>query len=489
MNNKRQSSSPHFLDIVGKILLLLAKAFLAGLKKIRQRGLFDFFLRLWGLFFLIVVVWHFDLEKIIFPPMEYPPLEWFFSLHWKDAFLLSFLVFVVADIFISGILTEGEKQRYEKNLSLIMGRENTGFLKVLKVENPAPDRKRIIVRANALGTEDFFKKKNRLSSAFCEVVEEVNEVATPGVFILTVNKNKLGKKYAYEELRRQKTEMESFIVGQAGGGIITQKIASLPHLLIAGTTGGGKSNFLKGTLLRLLETSSRIQMYLIDLKGGIEMRVFRRLPNIKVSDTIPEALAILKLVRDEMRRRFEYLNQEGRNEIVPAKDKMDRIIVAIDEASILFSSKAKASDNFKNTLKAREVTDEIAKLGRAAAVHLILATQKVSSKTIDTNIQENVTGKMCFRMNTLQGSLLVLGDKAASILPDIPGRGIWQAGNKQVEVQTPWPSKEMLNESLEYLSGKFSGKEGDIKMLGENKKENDGDETRNLDAATKEKTK
>ena len=122
-------------------------------------------------------------------------------------------------------------------------------------------------------------------------------------------------------------------------------------------------------------------------------------------------------------------------------------------------------------------------------MHLILATQKVSSKTIDTNIQENVTGKMCFRMNTLQGSLLVLGDKAASILPDIPGRGIWQAGNKQVEVQTPWPSKEMLNESLEYLSEKFSGKEGDIKMLGENKKKNDGDETRNLDAATKEKTK
>jgi len=66
----------------------------------------------------------------------------------------------------------------------------------------------------------------------------------------------------------------------------------------------------------------------------------------------------------------------------------------------------------------------------------------VTKETIDTKLQENVSGKMCFKMNTLQGSLQVLGRGDAMELPQIPGRGLWQLGTKMYEVQTPYISSK-----------------------------------------------
>ena len=65
---------------------------------------------------------------------------------------------------------------------------------------------------------------------------------------------------------------------------------------------------------------------------------------------------------------------------------------------------------------------------------------------------------MCFKMNTLQGSMTVLGNKKALSLPDVKGRGIWATGNKFVEVQAPFLSEDELEGELSALVSEFKTK-------------------------------
>jgi S-DNA-T family DNA segregation ATPase FtsK/SpoIIIE len=159
-----------------------------------------------------------------------------------------------------------------------------------------------------------------------------------------------------------------------------------------------------------------------------------------------------------MDRRFKYLEKKKLKEIDPARDKMDKIIIGIDEASVLYT---KSKNNSKNKLinEARELTEELSKLSRAAGIHLILATQKVTKETIDTKVQENIGGRVCFRMNTLQGSMTVLGNKMALTLPDIKGRAIWARGNKFTQIQAPFLSEDELEEELSILKNELVSKE------------------------------
>jgi DNA segregation ATPase FtsK/SpoIIIE-like protein len=134
---------------------------------------------------------------------------------------------------------------------------------------------------------------------------------------------------------------------------------------------------------------------------------------------------------------------------------MDRIVVAIDEASVLFTVEKSSRSTRATAEKARDLTDRIAKLGRAAAINIIIATQKVVKETIDTRVQTNINARMVFRVNTVASSMTVLGNKLASELPEIQGRGIWSVGSRDIEVQTPFLDIDEVAERLEVLAKKF----------------------------------
>jgi S-DNA-T family DNA segregation ATPase FtsK/SpoIIIE len=246
-------------------------------------------------------------------------------------------------------------------------------------------------------------------------------------------------------------------VGETTDGLVTANLRNIHHLLIAGATGGGKSVFFKQTLVGLLRSSRFLQLYLIDLKRGVEFKPFSTLANVEVAKDEASALSVLHSVVAEMERRFKLLEERGFNEIHPERDKLDRIVVAIDEASVLFTV-GKSSKAAKETaLSAREMTDQIAKLGRAAGIHLILATQKVVKETIDTRVQTNINAKMCFRVNTIASSMTVIGNKKAAELPDIKGRGIWSLGSNDLTVQVPRLTDDEITEEIGLLTEKFNG--------------------------------
>ncbi|NJL25225.1 MAG: hypothetical protein HC902_08630 [Calothrix sp. SM1_5_4] len=136
----------------------------------------------------------------------------------------------------------------------------------------------------------------------------------------------------------------------------------------------------------------------------------------------------------------------------------------MDEASVLFTVGKSSKETKVMAEGARELTDKIAKLGRAAGIHLILATQKVVKETIDTRVQTNINAKMCFRVNTIASSMTVLNNKKAAELPDIKGRGIWSVGSNDLVVQVPYLDSEEITEELAELTAKFNGEASPLKQ-------------------------
>ncbi len=82
----------------------------------------------------------------------------------------------------------------------------------------------------------------------------------------------------------------------------------------------------------------------------------------------------------------------------------------------------------------------------------MIATQKVSKTIIDTALQENIGGRMAFRMATLANSTQVIGAKEAKELPEIPGRAIWNFGTKFIEVQVPFLDEKELKEKIKKVA-------------------------------------
>lgn len=304
------------------------------------------------------------------------------------------------------------------------------YPKIIRIKKINLFKMKVLVEAPSHGLDDFKSNKERLESSFNQMIEKIERTNKPRFYEIFLTTKHLPKRIKFEDVKDTTHKPCEFILGESQSGIITQDLRSLPHMLIAGATGLGKSNFFKQTLMSLLRNTNHLQMHLLDLKGGLEMNEFKGLPNVNIVTTMSGALATLEKIKEEMDARFRYLANQGHNNLIPKRDRKDRIIIAVDEASVLYMKRYAQNDEGKIVQRARQVTDEIAKLARAAGIHLILATQKVTKATIDTHIRENLSGRISFKANDMEASRTVLGNGMAKDLPDIPGRGIFHLGSK-----------------------------------------------------------
>lgn len=322
------------------------------------------------------------------------------------------------------------------------------------------NQSKIIVQAIGIDVADFKSRKGSLESSLNAIVQDVRvSPKSKQLFEIFILNKELPTLVRFEDLTNLLTKPYTFLVGQSNDEMIIADLCSIHHMLLAGATGGGKSVFFKQALIGLLKSSKYIQLYLIDLKRGVDLRPFQALSNVQMVKDIVPTLELLRSVVAEMNRRFEFLETSGHNEIDPERDKLDRLVVGIDEASVLFTVEKGTKGTQQMALEARELTDKLAKLGRAAGIHVILATQKVVKETIDTRVQTNIHARMCFRMNTMASSMTVLGNKKAAELPHTKGRGIWSVGSHDIEVQVPFLDHEEANEEIEVLTQKFNGED------------------------------
>ena len=236
------------------------------------------------------------------------------------------------------------------------------------------------------------------------------------------------------------------VIGMGIKKPLVTDISSWPHGLIAGSTGSGKSVQLKSIIAQFIHATPNSQLVLCDLKGGVEFSAFEGIKNVKIYSELSNIVCVLENIVDEMEERFKFMKEKKIQSIDPHKHNKCFIFIVIDESSLLYRKPLRSDDHYDAIAQARTATQKILKLGRAAKISVLFGLQRPSKESIDTEIQENIDARMCFKINTVEGSIRMLGHKNAVDLPPIAGRGIWKLGNTEELYQAPFITNKDIEE-------------------------------------------
>ena len=215
----------------------------------------------------------------------------------------------------------------------------------------------------------------------------------------------------------------SFAVGKdIGGNCIVGNIAKLPHMLIAGTTGSGKSVCMNSIIISILYKASPddVKLIMVDPKM-VELGVYNGIPHllIPVVTDPKKAAGSLQWAVTEMMRRYKAMSDAGvrdlesYNSIASMEDvkKLPQVVVIIDELADLMLVAAK---------EVEESICRIAQMGRAAGIHLIIATQRPSSDVITGLMKANIPSRVAFSVASAMESRIILDTQGAE---ELVGRG------------------------------------------------------------------
>ena len=212
----------------------------------------------------------------------------------------------------------------------------------------------------------------------------------------------------------------SFAVGKdIGGSCIVGNIAKMPHMLIAGTTGSGKSVCMNSIIISLLYKSGPedVKLIMVDPKM-VELGIYNGIPHllIPVVTDPKKAAGSLQWAVTEMLRRYKLMSDvgvrdlESYNGIITQEEngqKLPQVVIIIDELADLM------------LVAAKEVEDSIcriAQMGRAAGMHLIIATQRPSADVITGLMKANIPSRIAFSVASAMESRIILDTQGAEKL-------------------------------------------------------------------------
>lgn len=225
--------------------------------------------------------------------------------------------------------------------------------------------------------------------------------------------------------------------------VIWLNIADYPHMLVAGFTGSGKSNFINAIICTLITQHSPedVRIILVDLKDGVEFSSYENIPHLhgKVVDTVPDLADSLQQLEAIMSDRNKQLKGKAKslaqyNLKYPDKP-LPRIICIIDEVASIMNQ-GDSTKRINHSL--RQLTAK----GRAPGVHIILCTQRPTVDVIDGGVKVNLAARIVGRMPSTTDSQAVIGSGDAKDLAAVPGRMLLQISPDPQPVQTPFIEDE-----------------------------------------------
>ena len=233
------------------------------------------------------------------------------------------------------------------------------------------------------------------------------------------------------------------------GNPIVGDLSSMPHLLIAGTTGSGKSVCINTIILSLLyrHTPDKCKFILIDPKM-LELSTYEGIPHLlcPVITEAKKAASVLGWVVKEMESRYRLMTKEGVRNIdgYNAKHKlpMPYIVVVVDEMSDLMLVAGKEIENY---------IQKLSQMARAAGIHIIMATQRPSVDVITGTIKANFPTRISFQVTSKIDSRTILGEQGAEQLLGKGDMLYMSSANRIVRIHAPFVSDgeiEKINNSL-----------------------------------------
>ena len=221
---------------------------------------------------------------------------------------------------------------------------------------------------------------------------------------------------------------DSFVLtlGKSYTGPVTVNLAHIPHILLGGSTGSGKSVLLKLLLMQALRKGAEV--YIADFKGGVDFpKVWHQ--KCRMCFAEEDLCNILDQLVEELERRksaFKALgcpNIDAYNEI--AERPLQRLIYACDEVAEVLDKTGADSERKKLLSQIESMLSTIARQGRAFGIHLILATQRPDATIIPGQIRNNMDFRVCGRADSVLSQIILDSTGAAEQIPkDARGRFI-----------------------------------------------------------------
>ena len=271
-------------------------------------------------------------------------------------------------------------------------------------------------------------------------------------------------------------------LGKSISGIpITSDLSSMPHLLIAGTTGSGKSVCINTIILSLLYKHSpdKCKFILIDPKM-LELSTYEGIPHLlcPVITEAKKAASVLGWVVKEMENRYKLMTKVGVRNIDGYNEKhkisMPYIVVIVDEMSDLMLVAGKEIENY---------IQKLSQMARAAGIHIIMATQRPSVDVITGTIKANFPTRISFQVTSKIDSRTILGEQGAEQLLGKGDMLYMTSANKMIRIHAPFVSESEIEKINNFLRNQAEPDYVDeiLNFADEKEKNNDPSENGNLD--------
>jgi hypothetical protein len=263
--------------------------------------------------------------------------------------------------------------------------------------------------------------------------------------------NELSQELDVEEIIQKYNYLiteDTYIVGlDQYGKPYTSDFTKIPHRIVAGTTGAGKTNFLLWMLYQFLYASQKINakrsVYIADFKAGFDFyRIERRYDAVKLVTKAEDLAALLAEIWSEYERRLAMMIETDVESLKELRQKMNsedhRIIIIIDEAASILNAERKCREEIGKYLQ------ELSAKSRVTGIHIFYCSQRPTPEVIPRLISDNMDERLIFRVFPAASQLLLDDDLAAKLPAEPKGRAVYRGLDSELKVlATPYLPKKL----------------------------------------------
>lgn len=273
-------------------------------------------------------------------------------------------------------------------------------------------------------------KQSRIEAALNLTIVKITQgTDNRRILLYTVSASELPKTLCWKD-RCLSRESFVLVLGESPLGPVSVNLAQIPHILLGGSTGSGKSVLLKLLLMQCLKKGAVV--HIADFKGGVDYPDVWHAKCRIVTDE-QTLLHTLESVVDELERRKKLLRESGCANIDGYNANngklLSRIVFACDEVAEVLDKTGLSKEDKELVAQIENKLSVIARQGRAFGIHLILATQRPDATILPGQIRSNIDCRICGRADTVLSQIILDNASAAERIPkDAGGRFLMNDG-------------------------------------------------------------
>ena len=251
--------------------------------------------------------------------------------------------------------------------------------------------------------------------------------------------NKLPEKLTIEDVVREYSQLiteDTYIVGidQKGKPCISD-FSKIPHRILAGVPGSGKTNFITSVIYQFLYANPERKIYIADFQAGMHYQlIVDQQPGLEMVTELDQCANLLNELWKEHETRRELMRDKRVRSLTDLKQKHDikkhRIVLIIDEAFYIQNAERKTRESIEKNLMG------LAAQARVTGIHIIYCSQRPTPEVIPSQISDNMDERLIFRVQPAASQRLLDNDIAASLPVEPRGRAVYRGLEAELKIVT-----------------------------------------------------